>query len=361
MVRRRPSVTLRDVAARAGVSVSTASRSLSGDAAISDATKQRVGAAAAALQYRPHAGARSLRTRSSRLIGVLVPTSGDAYYGEVVSGVELRARERDHQVLLAMSHWDPAREREAYDVFLSQRVDGVIAVSPIGDAESMAVLTGAGLPTVAINWDVGVSGRLVDRVALGSARGLTASVRPLAPRVGNHIRFDDVGAATTATEHLLGLGHRRFVFVSGAPTRSSVLRLLGFRQALQARELWPQPVLQPEADLGARQATVREHLRRLKPPLAVVAYDDLTAIAVLRAAGDVGWSVPGDVSVVGTDDIELAEYTTPSLTTVAQPKVELGELAVEAVLSRRWAGDQLLDGKLIVRGSTAPATSRRRK
>jgi LacI family transcriptional regulator len=356
----RRTVTLRDVAARAGVSVSTASRSLSGDPAISEPTRHRVAEAASALQYRPHAGARSLRTRSSRLIGVLVPTSGDAYYGEVVSGVELRARERDHHVLLAMSHWDPAREREAYDVFLSQRVDGVIAVSPIGDAEAMAIPARAGLPTVAINWDVGVSRRLVDRVTTGSARGLGASVRPLAPTTGNHIRFDDVGAATTATEHLLGLGHRRFVFVSGAPTRSSVLRLLGFRQALQERELWPQPVLQPDADLGARQAAVREHLRTRKPPLAVVAYDDLTAIAALRAAGDLGWSVPGEVSVVGTDDIELAEYTTPSLTTVAQPKVELGELAVEAVLSSRRAVDQLLDGKLIVRGSTGPVARRRR-
>jgi DNA-binding LacI/PurR family transcriptional regulator len=360
MARRRATVTLRDVAARAGVSVSTASRSLSGDPAISEATKHRVADAAAALQYRPHAGARSLRTRSSRLIGVLVPTSGDAYYGEVVSGVELRARERAHHVLLAMSHWDPAREREAYDVFLSQRVDGVIAVSPIGDAGAMAIPSRAGLPTVAINWDVGVSRRLVDRVATGSPRGLAASVRPLAPTAGNHIRFDDVGAATTATEHLLGLGHTRFVFVSGAPTRSSVLRLLGFRQALQARDLWPQPILQPDADLGAREACVKDQLRRQKPPLAVVAYDDLTAIAVLRAAGDAGWSVPGDLSVVGTDDIELAEYTTPSLTTVAQPKVELGELAVEAVLSSRRAGDQLLDGKLIVRGSTGPTRGRRK-
>src|SRR5262245_3903166 len=110
---RQRAVTLRDVAASAGVSVSTASRSLSGDAAISAATRERVVATAQTLRYRPHAGARSLRTRSSRLIGVLVPTSGDAYYGEVVSGIELRARELGYQVLLAMSHSDPAREREA--------------------------------------------------------------------------------------------------------------------------------------------------------------------------------------------------------------------------------------------------------
>jgi DNA-binding LacI/PurR family transcriptional regulator len=353
-------VTLRDVATSAGVSVSTASRSLSGDQAISAATRERVRAAAQALRYRPHAGARSLRTRSSRLIGVLVPTSGDAYYGEVVSGIELRARELGYQVLLAMSHSDPAREREAYEVFLTQRVDGMISVSPIGDAESMMTPAAAGLPAVAINWDVGVPSRLVDRVATGASRRLAASVRPLAPTSGNHVRFDDLAAAGTATDHLIGNRHRRFAFVCGPPARSSVLRLLGYRQALEAADLWPQTVLQPEPTLSAREVAVVDLLGRSRPPLAIVAYDDLTAIAALRAAHEVGWSVPGELSVVGIDDIELAEYISPSLTTVAQPKVELGGLAVEAALAGRRSGDQLLDGKLIVRASSGIARRRAR-
>jgi LacI family transcriptional regulator len=361
--RRSTVTTLRDVATRAGVSTATASRALAGDTAISEPTRQRVTEAARQLRYRPHAGARSLRTRSTRLIGVLVPTSGDSYYGEVVAGVELRARERGHQVLLAMSHWETAREREAFEVFLSQRVDGVIAVSPIGDAATMALPAQAGVPSVVINWDVEVPARLVTRVAEGPTRGLPASLRRLAPVRGAHIRFDDTAGALMATEHLLALGHRRFVFVCGAPVRSSVLRLVGFRTALERAERWPQPVLQPEATLHGRQATMAGLLAGTKPPLAVVAYDDLTAIAVLRAAHEAGWSVPEQLSVVGVDDIELAEYTTPPLTTVAQPKMELGELAVEAVLSpaRANPADQLLGGKLLVRGTTGRALKSRRR
>lgn len=355
--RRTGAVTLKDVAARAKVSMATASRSLAGDTAISEPTRQRVVEAAAALHYRPHAGARSLRTRSTQLLGVLVPTSGDSYYGEVVSGVELRARERGYQVLLAMSHSDTEREREALEVFLYQRVDGVIAVSPIGDESTVHLPAKAGVPTVVINWDVGVAPRLVERVASGPARGMSNSLRRLAPGEGSHIRFDDTTGALLATEHLLGLGHRRLVFVCGATVRSTVLRLLGFRTALDRAGLWPQPILQPEATLHAREAAVFAFLSKSKPPIGLVAYDDLTAMAALRAAHEAGWSVPTELSIVGIDDIELAEYTTPPLTTIAQPKVEMGELAVSAVLSptRAKSVDQLLEGKLLVRGTTAPA------
>jgi LacI family transcriptional regulator len=361
--RRSKTVTLRDVATRAGVSMATASRALAGDTAISEPTRLRVTAAADHLSYRPHAGARSLRKRSTQLLGVLVPTSGDSYYGEVVAGVELRARERGYQVLLAMSHWQTDREWEAFELFLYQRVDGVIAVSPTGDDATMSLPAQAGVRSVVINWDVEVSPRLVDRVADGPSRGLTASLRVLAPAQGIHIRFDDTAGALMATEHLIGLGHRRFVFLCGPPARSGVLRLRGFRQALESRQLWPQPVLQPEPTLHGRQTAVAAFLALAKPPLAVVAYDDLTAIAALRAAHDAGWSVPGQLSVVGIDDIELAEYTTPPLTTVAQPKAQLGELAVEAVLGsgRARNADHLLEGKLLVRGTTGPARVRTRR
>jgi DNA-binding LacI/PurR family transcriptional regulator len=359
---RRSAVTLRDVAARAEVSTATASRALAGDTAISDATRDRVTEAARALDYRPHAAARSLRRRLTQLLGVLITSSGDGYAGGVVHGIELRARERGHQVLLAMSHADSAREREAFEVFLYQRVDGVIAVSPIGDDATLGVPRQLGVPVVIINWDVVVPRKLILRIAEGPARGLTASLRRLAPESGTHIRFDDTTGAEMATEHLRALGHRRFAFVCGPPARSSALRLLGFRRVLERDGLWPQPVLQPEPTLHEREAVISEHLARSKPPIAIVAYDDVTAIAALHAGHRVGWSVPEQLSVVGVDDIELAEYTAPALTTVAQPLVELGELSVDAVLgpSRRRVSDTLLEGKLVVRGTTAPARTTRR-
>jgi DNA-binding LacI/PurR family transcriptional regulator len=355
--RRRAAVTLRDVAALAEVSTATASRALSGDSAISDPTRDRVAEAARALDYRPHAAARSLRRRSTQLLGVLVTTSGDAYAGEVVHGIELRARERGHQVLLAMSHVESAREREAFEVFLYQRVDGIIAVSPIGDDETMGLPTQLGVPLVIINWDVAVPRKLVERIAAGPTRGLSTILRRLAPDAGTHVRFDDTTGAEMATEHLRSLGHRRFAFVCGPPSRSSALRLVGFRRVLERDGLWPQPVLQPDPTLHDREATISELLARSRPPIGIVAYDDLTAIAALHAAHRVGWTVPDQLSVVGLDDIELAEYTAPALTTVAQPMVDLGQLSVDAALGplRRRVSDTLLEGKLIVRGTTAPA------
>lgn len=352
VARRRKAVTLRDIAERAGVSVATASRALAGDTAISAATRERVADVAQRLHYRPHAGARSLRTRSSELIGVLVPSSGDGFYGAVVSSVEQRARQRGYHVLLAMSHAEPEREREAFEVFLSQRVDAVISVSPVSGEATMAMPASAGLPSVIINWDVSVPDHVVRRVATGAGRGLESVVRSLAPIGGDHIRFDDRDSGRLATEHLLALGHRRLVFVGGAPTRSSVLRLLGFRTVLATADLWPQAVLLPEPTMTARQEAMVEFLGRARPPLGVVAYDDLTAISVLRAADEAGWSVPEQLSVVGTDDIEMAQYTRPALTTVAQPTADYGELAVDAVLSKRGLGDRLLSGTLVTRDST---------
>ena len=140
--------------------------------------------------------------------------------------------------------------------------------------------------------------------------------------------------------------------------RSSLLRLVGFRQALEAAGLWPQPVLSAESPiLESRESAVADFLRDVEPPVAMVAYDDLSAVAALRAAHQAGWRVPEDVSVVGIDDIQFSAYTNPGLTTVAQPKQELGALAVDALLSMTADARRvrILDGLLVIRESTAPA------
>ena len=140
--------------------------------------------------------------------------------------------------------------------------------------------------------------------------------------------------AILATNHLLALGHRKLAHVRGPNVRSSLLRLLGFRRALEAAALWPQPVVVAEDPvLEARELAIADFLRRQHPPLGIVAYDDLSAVAALRAANLAGWRVPEDLSVVGIDDIPFAAYTNPGLTSVAQPKPELGALAVDLVLA----------------------------
>jgi LacI family transcriptional regulator len=347
-------VTMKDVAAELGVSTATVSRALKGDRSISVATRQAVAEVAQRVQYRPSAAARRLRTNSTSLIGVVVQSVGDGYIGDVVLGIQCRARELGFQPLFFATEAKAELESQALEVFLSEQVSELIAVSPRGNLELLRQAVAQGLHVAVINGDETVPARLIDEVAHGT---VSAGVARLASRRGaeriRHIAFDDVAASRLATEHLLGLGHVNFVHLRGPEVRSSLLRLLGYREALTAAGLWPQPVVAARSPvMHGREAAMAAFLAKASPPIAMVAYDDLSAVAALRAAHQAGWRVPGDLSVVGIDDIQFAAYTNPALTTVAQPKHRLGVLAVDAVL----AGDaevQVLDGALVIRESTA--------
>jgi DNA-binding LacI/PurR family transcriptional regulator len=342
-------VTMKDVAAALGVSTATVSRALKDDPTISLATRQAVAEVAQRVQYRPSAAARRLRTKSTSLIGVVVQSVGDGYIGAVVLGIQGRARELGYQPLFFAAEGRADLEAQALDVFLSEQVTELIAVSPEGGVPRLAVA--AGMHVAVINGDEAVSARLIAGVAAGP--GAPARRRRSADPMIKHIDFDDVGAGRLATEHLLGLGHRRFVHLRGPDVRSSLLRLHGYRQALAHAGLWPQPVLAARSPvMPSRETAVAEFLDGASPPVAMVAYDDLSAVAALHAAHRVGWRVPDDLSVVGIDDIQFAEYTNPGLTTVAQPKQRLGALAVDAVLDRGVPGVTVLDGQLVIREST---------
>ena len=368
-------VTMKDVAAALGVSTATVSRALAGDPAISEATRLAVAEMAKRVQYRPSAAARRLRTKSTSLIGVVVQSVGDGYIGEVVLGIQGRARDLGYQPLFFAAEARADLESEALDVFLSEQVTELIAVSPTGRPGLLRRAVAEGMRVAVINGDAEVPAAVVREVARG-----TGTIPPLGRYLGAspdgdsagggsagaggdalcHITFDDVGAGRTATGYLAGLGHRSFVHLRGPLVRSSLLRLVGYRQALAEAGLWPQPVLAPGThDLAAREASVAGFLRGARPPVAMVAYDDLAAVAALHAAHRAGWRVPEDLSIVGIDDIQLAAYTNPGLTTVAQPKQELGALAVDAVLAGRRGGDctgsdrtRQLGGQLVIREST---------
>jgi DNA-binding LacI/PurR family transcriptional regulator len=358
-------VTMKDVAAALGVSTATVSRALKDDPAISAATRQAVAEVAQRVQYRPSAAARRLRTKSTSLIGVVVQSLGDGYVGDVVLGIQGRARELGFQPLFFATEGRAHLESQALDVFLSEQVTELIAVSPTGKPELLRQAVAEGMHVAVINGDESVSAKLIGTVAEGPAQvspGRLAARRSAEPMI-RHIAFDDVGAGRLATAHLAELGHRSFVHLRGPEVRSSLLRLLGYRQALTEAGLWRQPVLSAASPvMPSREAAVAAFLAHARPPLAMVAYDDLSAVAALRAAHQAGWRVPDDLSVVGIDDIQFAAYTNPGLTTVAQPKYQLGALAVEAVLNRNAdAGDVgssrvlVLDGELVVRESTAAA------
>ncbi len=353
-------VTMKDVAAALGVSTATVSRALAGDPAISVATRRAVAEVAERVQYRPSAAARRLRTKSTSLIGVVVQSVGDGYIGDVVLGIQSRARELGYQPLFFAAEGRADLESQALEVFLSEQVTELIAVSPAGGVLRQAVAEG--MHVAVINDDDAVPARLIAAVASGQVptRLTRLGARRSAEPMIKHIAFDDVGAGRLATTHLAGLGHCSFVHLRGPEVRSSLLRLLGYRQALAEAGLWPQPVLAVRTPvMSSREAAVAAFLREARPPVAMVAYDDLSAVAALHAAHRAGWRVPEDLSVVGIDDIQFAEYTNPGLTTVAQPKQRLGALAVDAVLDRGEAVPKVtvLDGELVVRESTALSTA----
>jgi DNA-binding LacI/PurR family transcriptional regulator len=349
-------VTMKDLAAACGVSTATVSRALREDPAISVATRQAVLAMAGRLQYRPSASARRLRTRSSSLIGVVVQSVGDGYIGEVVLGIQSRARELGYQPLFFASEGREDLEAQALDVFLSEQVTQFIAVSPTGKPQLLRRAVEEGLHVAVINGDTEVPEAMFDDVTRGRpGRRVTQLGAARGQQPVHYITFDDVAAGRLATQHLIGLGHRHLVHLRGPNVRSSLLRLLGFRRALEEAGLWPQAVLRaPSPVLESREAAVAAYLREARPPVAMVAYDDMSAVAALHAAHQAGWLVPGDLSVVGIDDIQFAAYTNPGLTTVAQPKQELGALAVDALLAPASAGPQVkvLNGALVIREST---------
>ena len=381
-------VTMKDVAAVLGVSTATVSRALKNDPAISVATRRAVFEVAQRVQYRPSAAARRLRTKSTSLIGVVVQSLGDGYIGDVVLGIQGRARELGYQPLFYAAEGQADLESQALDVFVSEQVTELIAVSPTGKPELLRQAVAEGMHVAVINGDEAVAGNVIGLVA--AARSAEDAARLAGRREPGsairHIAFDDVGAGRLAVAHLAELGHRRFVHLGGPDVRSSLLRLLGFRQELAARGFGPQPVLTSVSpNMPAREAAVAAYLAQAEPPAGLVAYDDMSAIAALRAAHRAGWRIPEDLSIVGIDDIQFAAYTHPALTTVAQPKYRLGALAVDAVLARPSGPAQqaqhasqagqpgqaqqpgqagqpgpgsspalILDGELVIRESTAP-------
>jgi DNA-binding LacI/PurR family transcriptional regulator len=352
---------MKDVAEVLGVSTATVSRALQDDPAISVATRRAVLEVARRVRYRPSAAARRLRTKSTSLIGVVVQSVGDGYVGEVVLGIQGRARDLGYQPLFFAAEGRSDLESEALDVFLSEQVTELIAVSPTGRPELLRRAVDEGMHVAVINGDAEVQARLFTDATTGHAGprltsfGAAEDAEPMC-----HIRFDDVAAGRLATAHLAGLGHTNFVHLRGPRVRSGLLRLLGYRLALTDARLWPQPVIAPdEADMASREAAVARFLCEATPPVAMVAYDDMAAVAALRAAHQAGWRVPADLSVAGIDDIQFASYTNPGLTTVAQPKHELGALAVDSLLAESPppAAARTLDGQLVIRESTAPVAA----
>ncbi|MGI5126065.1 LacI family DNA-binding transcriptional regulator [Pseudonocardia sp. CA-107938] len=330
-------VSLKDVAARAGVSFQTASKVLNGNtAAASAATAERVLRVAAELGYVPNALARGLVRRSSVTIGVLVDDLADAALVRFVDGAQAALAAQGHAVLLtAVTPGEPAAD--ALRKLLEHRVDGVLVVAPgIERDEGVARVLRPGLPLVGLNRMPGA-----DAVLLGSDHRETGRL---------------------AAEHLLELGHREIATVVGPRGRHVVRRRLeGFGTALAAAgvALPEHRIVESGWSAATAYAAAAALLDRAGEPItAVFAQNDEMASGVLRLLADRGVRVPEEVSVVGCDDLPASRFLVPALTTIAVPFTETGERAA-AVLLDLIAGKpaprrELLPVRLVVRASTGP-------
>ncbi|MDX2968127.1 LacI family DNA-binding transcriptional regulator [Kribbella solani] len=357
-----PSATIRDVARLSGVSIATVTRTFQGSPKVRPETRERVLAAAAQLGYQPDAVAQALVTGSTNTVGVLVPSIRVPYWSEVTHGIEQLAGTHGYSVVVASSGGDPDQERRMLDLLLGKRLDGVIVGGAAGNAESWSV-PNRRTPLVLLEWDETPRWDLLDSFSAGAITSRTVTQmtdqRVPGPWAANVV-YDDVAGGRLVARHLHQLGHREVAFVAGPPVRTCLLRLLGFRQAFQESGVDAGVVVAADDSFDAARTAVREYLAGATRPTALACYSDMLAIGAIKAARDLGLNVPGDVSVVGYDDIEFAEYVDPPLTTLRNPKQQLGELAFDLVLAARSAeprGERhTLAGRLIERSSTSEPT-----
>ncbi len=326
-----------EVASSAGVSVATVSRVLNGTGPVSGDARRRVLEAVESLGYVPHGGARSLSTRRSMNVGVLLPDVHGAFFSEVVRGIDLAARAAGYHVLVSGSHSD-LEETSAVLQALHGRIDGLILLTAGIDADWLRRTLPRRVPAVLLN----NSGEDHDH---------------------DTIRIDNRLGARMAADHLLDLGHRRIAMICGPSGNTDAAeRLRGFREALAARDLPTAPIELP-GDFGEESGfRAGERLADQAPsPTAVFAANDAMAIGCLAALRGRGLRVPEDVSLVGFDDVPIARYLTPALTTVQVPIAEIGGRALERLVELIQSGretakrNDVVTPTLAVRASTAVA------
>lgn len=333
----RQSPTLDDVARTAGVSPATVSRCLNSPGLVRPEIRDRVMAVVDELGYVPHGAARALASRRSRTVGAIFPSLESTLFGGTIEALQSRLSEAGYTLAVASSGYDAAREHGHVRNLVASGVDALVLVGAQRDERVYRILEQKSVPCVLL-W---VTEADAPHVCVG---------------------FDNFAAAQLITRYLLGLGHRRFALISGraGDNDRAAARLAGLNAALADAGLRLEPDHLIESDFGIDQG--RKAFRRLMEtpsrPTAVVCGSEPFAYGAIFAARDMGLDVPGDVSIVGFDNMELAGQITPGLTTVQTPQVEMGVLAAEHLLAR-LAGEEVeppppLKTELIIRASAGP-------
>lgn len=330
-------VTIKDVAREAGVSVATISRVVNGSAVVREATRRHVLDVAARLGYSPHGAARSLITSRTNTIGALLPDLHGEFFSEVIRSIDRAAHHGGFHLLLSSAH-DGEREIVTSFRAMRGRVDGLIVMSPDLDARTAVHSFPAGFPVVLLNCPAEREG--YDSIVIANYHGARAAV-----------------------DHLLDLGHRHVAMITGRERNHDASeRLRGFRDAMREAGIPAGEVVEAAGDFteesGFRAA--RKLLHSERRPTAIFAANDSMAIGAISALREAGVLVPDEMSVVGFDDIPMARYMNPPLTTVHVDISALGTLATDRLLEqiRNESGSQgerrqeVVPATLIVRGSS---------
>jgi LacI family transcriptional regulator len=340
----RPKVRIEEVARAARVSAATVSRALNNPGLVSDALRAKVDTAAQALGYVAHGAARALASRRSRAFGALVPTFANTIFSDAIGAFQRRLEAENYTMLLAAFDYDPEVEYRSARTMIERGVDGLMLVGVTHDPRLFALLEASGLPFVQ-TWAPGKD-----------------SPHPT-------IGYDNAALARMIVDHLASLGHREIGMVAGVTDHNDRVRarIAGMRAALRRHRLpfAASRIVFTDYRIEAVRAAFREMQRRGSLPSALVANNDIVALGLILEAQAQGIAVPHQLSIVGVGDLEIAAHLQPGLTTVRTPKHSIGTLAAEYLLAR-------IDGRavslpaalaleLIVRGTTAPPPSDRRK
>ena len=329
--------TIIDVAERAGVSKSLVSLVMRGAPNVSEERRHRVLSAAAELGYRPNAVARSLVQRRTNLLGVLLSDLHNPFFAEVIDGIQAEAAAYGYRAILGTGDRVELSEARALETMLELRAEGLILASPVLPMRTI-VAASRELPTVLV-------------------------ARRSRERTVDSVANDDVAGAALAVAHLASLGHERIAHIDGGEGAGSPERRRGYERAMRKHglEAHVRVVGGNYTEDGGRRG-VTELLGK-NPPTAIFAANDLSAIGTLSALAERGIAVPDDISVVGYDNTALAGVRHINLTTVDQPRPEMGRAAVTLLLERLEGGREtgrnvLMPPSLVVRGSTAAPRSR---
>jgi DNA-binding LacI/PurR family transcriptional regulator len=307
--------TIKEVADLAGVAVGTVSHVITGSVPVSEALRKKVLAAIRELNYHPNHVARSLKTRKTRTLGIIVPDMTIPFFPKVIRGAEAAARERNYTLIAVNSDDDGGRQRDLLSLLRAQRVEGILlalaaAQAPIAQISSMV---SAGIRLVCVD-------RIPDRFPVDS------------------VSVEDVSAAGLGADHLIAMGHRRIAIVTGPLSlKNERQRLLGYEQSLRRAGIAVDECLIWNGNLRPEDVAVmcRQRLQGMaERPDAIFATNGPTGLGVLRALLDCGLKTPDDIAFVTFDELTVDDLFLPAVTTVVQPAYEIGYRAAEILLRR---------------------------